>query len=284
MAKEQTIKDSIELEDTAVHTGKKSRIRMVPAEAGSGIRFHRVDLPHKPIIPAIVDFVSEKDSYRRTTICSSDGAKIFTIEHLLSALYAIGIDNLLIEINCEEVPFVDGSSLPFAEQILAAGILSQEKEKDYLVIDQPIIYRESDDVSVSGLPYPGFAITFFIDYADPVVGKQALHLEITPENYINSVSGARTYLFSKDFEELRSLGLARGGNENMAVVITEKGYLNDSLRFPDEMVRHKILDIIGDLSLVGKPLKGHIMGKKSGHRPHLHFVKKMKEIFAYGTK
>lgn len=282
MPKEQTIRDSKSIEDIAVHTGKRTRITFSPAPPGTGIRFRRIDIQSKPEIPAIIDNVVPDESYRRTTLSSPEGARVHTVEHLLSAIYALEIDNLIIEIDGDEVPFTDGSALPYAETLLSAGLVSQPQERDILTLSSPLLYKEKPDVSVTALPWEEFAITFYVDYPNPVVGKQALHLKITPETFLQEIAPARTYVFESDLDEIRSLGLAKGGDLDRAIVIGEDKILNEPLRFKDEIVRHKILDILGDLALIGKHIKAHIIGKKSGHLAHLNFVKKLKETFKNG--
>ncbi|MCD6386253.1 UDP-3-O-[3-hydroxymyristoyl] N-acetylglucosamine deacetylase [Candidatus Sumerlaeota bacterium] len=278
MAKEQTIRDSKSIEDIAVHTGRRTRITFLPAPPGSGIRFRRVDVQGQPEIPATINNVVLDESYRRTTLSAPNGVYVHTVEHLLSAIYAMEVDNLVIEIDGDEVPFTDGSALPYAEMLISAGIVSQPQEREVLAVDRPVLYKEKPDISVTALPWEEFAITFFVDYPNPIVGKQALHLSITPEIFLKEIAPARTYVFKSDLEEIHSLGLAKGGDLDRAIVIDEDKILNNEpLRFKDEIVRHKILDILGDLALIGKHIKAHIIGKKSGHRAHLHFVKKLKE-------
>lgn len=277
MLKEQTIRNSCNFEDVAVHSGKRTRITVHPAPAGSGITFLRVDLPDKPEIKVAIENIKPETSYRQTVLCSPAGIQVTTVEHLLAASYGLKIDNLLIEISGEELPFGDGSALPFVELLLNAGLTEQEKEREYLVVEEPFVYREAPDIVVTALPWEDFAITFFLEYPDTIVGRQALHLKITPEVFIKEIAPARTYVFLKDVAELKSQGLIKGGDLDKAIVIGEDRILNDRLRFPDEIVRHKILDILGDLALLGKQIKGHIIGKKSGHRSHLKFLQKIKE-------
>lgn len=276
MPREQTIRDSVSFEDIAVHSGKRVRAQFLPAPAGSGINFRRIDLPGSAEVKAIIDNVMPEESYRRTLLSSPSGVQVFTVEHLLAAIYGLEIDNLTIELDGEEVPFADGSALPYVEILLAAGLTTQEKERQELAIEQPLVYREEPDIAVSALPWEDFAITFFIDYPNRVVGKQALHLKITPEVFIKEIAPARTYLFLKDVAELKTQGLIKGGDLDRAVLISEDKILTPSLRFKDEIVRHKILDIIGDLALLGRKIKAHIIAKKSGHRAHLNFLKKLK--------
>ena len=281
---EQTIIDSLSFEDTALHSGEKRRLTFYPASVGSGILFRRADLPGMPEIRVSVDAAVPEESYRRTTIASPEGVRIHTVEHILSALYGLMIDNIIIEIDGDEAPFADGSAQPFVELLFSAGITQQNRMRDYVVIDRPIHFHEHPDVSVAALPWDGFAITFFVEYKSRIVNKQEIHLSITPEVYRREIAPARTYCFFKDIEEMRSQDLIKGGNLDRAIVIGEDGILNDSLRFPDEIIRHKVQDIIGDLALIGNQLKGHIIAKKSGHRAHVQFIKMIKESLADARK
>lgn len=281
---EQTIIDSVSFEDTTLHSGESRRLTFHPAPPGSGVSFRRVDLPGTPEIRVGVDAAIAEESYRRTTIASPDGVRVHTVEHILSALYGLVIDNISIEIDGDEAPFADGSAQPFVELLLSAGIRSQDRIREHVVIDRPIHFHEHPDVSVAALPWDGFAITFFVEYKSRIVNKQEIHLSITPEVYRKEIAPARTYCFFRDIEEMRAQDLIKGGNLDRAIVIGEDGILNDSLRFPDEIIRHKVQDIIGDLALIGNQIKGHIIAKKSGHRAHVQFIKMMKESLTDARK
>ena len=277
---ERTITDSVSLSDRGLHNGKMSRMTLLPAPPGSGISFRRVDLPGNPEIRAGIESALGRDSRRRTVLKAPGGASVQTVEHLLSAAYAMGIDNLVVEVDSEELPFGDGSALPMAELIRKAGITTQDKKRRTLVIEHPVLYRDTSqgDISVAALPWDGFAVTFFIEYPGTFIGSQALHLMVTPEAYEKEIAPAQTYGFWEEIEPLRAQGLIKGGDLDRAIIIRENGYLNsEKVRFQDELVRHKILDLIGDLALLGHRLKGHIVGKKSGHRHHVEFVKLLKE-------
>jgi UDP-3-O-[3-hydroxymyristoyl] N-acetylglucosamine deacetylase len=195
------------------------------------------------------------------------GVMISTVEHLLSSLYGLGVDNLYIDLNSLEVPILDGSGQRFMEEIEKAGIAEQNALRRYLLVEEPVEVRHGDKVA-GVYPDPVARATYIIDFEHSAIGKQNIHVELTPESYRREIGTARTFGFMADVEYLKKCGLIRGGSLDNAVVLDDSGIVNHHLRFPDEFVRHKLLDLLGDISLVGYPIIGHLYAEKAGHAIH----------------
>ncbi len=259
---------------TGLHTGNKTTITFNPSPDDSGIKFVRTDLKDRPVIEADIDHVVETD--RGTTI-SLNGVKIHTVEHVLASISGLEIDNVRIELNGSEPPVGDGSSLPFVDTIKKAGIKEGQKERDYYVIRKPYVFSDGD-VHIVANPADNLKVSFTIDYPNPIVKSQYISLSIDPKTFSKEIAPARTYCFAEDVERLRSKGLIKGGSFDNAIVITKDGFMNETpLRFPNEFVRHKIIDLLGDLALLGGPLNAHIISIKSGHRTNVKFIQKLKK-------
>jgi len=270
MRLQRTLKHEVSFEGIGLHTGRYSKVCLKPAPRDTGILFIRTD--KNVIIKASVNSVT--DTAFSTTL-GYNGAKIRTVEHLLAALGGIGIDNVIIEVNGPEIPILDGSSMELISIILKGGIAKQGKKRPYIQITNPIVLTDGH-AEIMALPYNGRHITYMIHFNHHFLGEQKLSLEITEESFAAEIAPARTFGFLKDVEYLRSNGFAKGGSFENTVVLGETGILNSSgLRFKDEFVRHKILDLIGDFSLSGFPIYGHIIANKSGHTSNLKFVKKL---------
>ena len=260
---QQTIASTIDISGIGLHSGKNVKIKLQPAEVNHGIIFIRTDKDAKNVIEAVWSNVSETNL--STTISNSNGLKISTIEHLMSALSGLHIDNLKILIDAPEVPIMDGSSRPFVELIERVGIKIQNTKRKLLNVKK-IIEVKKNNSSVKLIPNNQFSINFEIDFPSHLVSKQSCQLQLINGNYKTDIAAARTFGFEKDVEQLRSKGLALGGSLDNAVVVGETKILNkDGLRYTDEFVRHKILDSIGDLYLAGSPIIGYFYGNKSGH-------------------
>lgn len=260
MEHQTTVKERVTYTGIGLHSGKDVTIALSPAPAGSGIVFSRTDLEGAPKVAAIAANVT--NTMRATTL-ESGPAKVFTVEHLLAAFYAMQIDNCLVEISSVEPPVADGSSLPFIELIRSAGVTYQsERRKPPIAIKEAIAVRYPDKF-IAILPYEGFRITFTSVNSHPLLGVQFGDYEITPETFVNDIAPARTIGFMHEVEALQAQGLALGGSLENAVVYDNEKCLTP-LRFPDELVRHKILDIIGDLALAGR-IAGHVIAVKSSH-------------------
>jgi len=270
---QQTISNSISVKGIGLHTGNLVELTLEPAAVDNGIKFIRVDKKNNNVIEAIWSNVSE--TVLSTTISNSYGVKISTIEHLMSALSGLHIDNLNIYINANEVPIMDGSSKPFVEMIEEIGIKKQSKKRKLLNVKKSIEVSENN-TSVKIVPNNQFSIDFEIDFPSKIVSKQSCQLQLINGNYKTDIAAARTFGFEKDVKYLRSNGLALGGSLDNAVVVGENEILNkDGLRYTDEFVRHKILDSIGDLYLAGSPIIGYFYGNKSGHYLNNQLLRKL---------
>ena len=260
---QRTIKKAVEISGVGLHTGCKVKLQMKPAPANTGIIFRRVDL-QKFEIEAIRDRVSR---VVLATTLMKKGVMLSTVEHLLSALYGMGLDNVYLDIDSLEVPILDGSALPFVEMVQQAGIQEQNQKRTYLKVTKPVRLEEGDKF-ISIEPCSTFRISYTIDFDHPAIGQQSLDMELTTKAYTEEIAYARTFGFYSEVEELRRKGLIRGGSFDNAVVLSETEIMNGPLRSPDEFVRHKMLDLIGDISLCGYPLIGHIKAHRTGHALH----------------
>jgi len=270
---QQTIEESISISGIGLHSGKLVEIKLLPAEVDHGIKFIRIDKKTDNVIDAVWSNVSE--TVLNTTISNQSGIKISTIEHLMSALSGLHIDNLIIYINASEVPIMDGSSKPFVDLIENVGIKVQNKKRKLLNIKKTIEVKK-DNSSAKIIPSNQFSIDFEIDFPSQLVSKQSCQLQLINGNYKTDIAAARTFGFEKDVEYLRSNGLALGGSLENAVVVGENEILNEEgLRYSDEFVRHKILDSIGDLYLAGSPIIGYFFGNKSGHHLNNQLLRKL---------
>ncbi len=264
MDKQRTLASSASLEGTALHTGEKVTLTLHPASPGHGFKFKRVDLPDQPLVEARVENV--KTVERSTTIVEGN-IKIHTVEHVLSALTGMGVDNALIEMNANEPPILDGSAGAFAALIKQAGTVEQNVGRSYIEPQEPVVLQTGESI-LTILPDPKFRISC-TQVGPEGRFTQYLSAEITPEFYEKEISSARTFVFYEDVKPLMDKGLIKGGSLENAVVARGDSVLSkEPLRFPDEFVRHKILDIIGDLSLTGHRIRGHIVAIKPGHGPN----------------
>jgi UDP-3-O-[3-hydroxymyristoyl] N-acetylglucosamine deacetylase len=260
---QRTLRREVRIAGTGLHTGYPATLRLLPAPPDTGIIFRRTDLENFPI-EALRRHVA-RVSYATTLM--KKGVMIATVEHLLSVLYGLGIDNLYVDLNSMEVPILDGSGECFAQAVEEAGILEQDALRRYIQVQEPIEVRQ--DGKVAGL-YPDARpmAVYIIDFAHQAIGRQEIRIELSPRRYRREISPARTFGFISDVEYLQRSGLIRGGSLDNAVVLDEKGIVNNHLRFPDEFVRHKLLDLLGDISLVGLPIIGRLYAEKAGHAIH----------------
>jgi len=276
---QRTLASEASFSGVGLHTGSLTSVVMRPAEPDTGIVFRRVDQPNQPDIPANIDHVV--DVSRGTTI-GVNGVCVHTVEHTLAALVGMGIDNCLIELDAEELPNGDGSSLPALGCILKAGIEEQDAPKQYLTVDRPVYYRQ-DDVTLSILPSDEHRISLTIAYDHVAIGTQYASFTIDEATFQREIAPARTFCFLREVRMLQDKGLIRGGDLESAVVIGDEGILNDDLRFPDEFVRHKMLDLLGDMYLLGRPIRGHVVGVKCGHAKNVMFSKQIKKVYTNGA-
>lgn len=271
---QQTIKKKVKYSGTALHSGEKSSIKLIPAEADKGIIFRRVDLDGNPEIKA------DPWNVVSTKRCTSIGEKekkieIHTIEHMMAAIWALEIDNLIIEIDGPETPVGDGSSYPFIKLIQKAGSKELAKKRKIWTVKEPIWLRRGK-MYMTLLPYDGFKISYTLDYKNEVLGTQFREFDLAKDSFIDEISRARTFGFEKEIDALHKRGLALGGSLENAVLIGEKDTVNE-VRYEDEFVRHKILDVIGDMALNGF-IKGHIVTVRSGHSLHVELAQEISKI------
>ena len=300
---QRTISKPVSIAGIGLHTGTKCSITFKPAPENYGVRFIRVDLDGKPEIPANADNVV--DISRGTTLGIGE-AKVHTVEHVLAAIVGLQIDNIIIEMDGIEPPIGDGSSTPYVEALKEAEFVQQAEPKDYLVIDETVIYHdEANQVDIVALPLDNYRVTVMVDYQNPALGSQHTGLFDLEKEFASEFAPARTFCFLSEIEELASQGLIKGGDIDNAVVIVDKkaseaelkniqkilgvketltlgenGILNNKeLRFRNEPVRHKLLDLVGDLALIGAPIKAQILAARPGHKANVEFAKQIRKLY-----
>lgn len=266
--KRKTIKNSVEILGIGLHKGEEIKLTLKPSENNDerGIIFKRIDVSGKNNVIK-VDYRNLFDLERGTNIRNEDDVKVHTIEHFLSSLSITGVTDILVEISGNELPILDGSSAGFVEKLLEAGIVELNEEIEPVVITEPVIFSdEKAGKYVMALPYDGFKISYTIDFNHSFLKSQYYELEVNLENYMENIAKCRTFAFDYEIDFLKKNNLALGGSLENAVVVGAEGPLNpEGLRYPDEFVRHKILDIIGDLYVLGTPIKAHIIAIRAGH-------------------
>ena len=266
---EQTIAAPIELEGVGLHSGAPVKLRLLPAPAGSGIVFRRTDLDNFEI-PAIGRYVA-KVSY--ATSLMRQGVLISTTEHLLSALIGMGVDNVIVELDNLELPILDGSALPYVEAFRTAGIRAQRRRRETVRVLHPIEVREGDKF-IGVYPGSGYSIEYAIDFPAPV-GHQRASVDLAAETYGTEIAPARTFGYKANEKQMRDMGLIRGAGPENIIILGPKGLENGPLRFSDEYVRHKVLDLIGDLALAGRRIEGHVVAERAGHAMHTALVSRL---------
>ena len=265
---ETTLHRPVEMSGVGLHHGVPVNIRVVPAPPRTGLVFIRTDLDRFPI-PASWRHVA-RVSY--ATSLMRQGVLISTTEHLLSVFYSMGVDNAYVEIDNLEVPILDGSGSPYVDLLNAAGLKSYRRRKRFLLIRRPVTV-EAGSKRITILPADRFLLTCDVFYDHPLIGKQSLDMEVTPERYAREIAPARTFGFMHELDQMRDMGLIRGAALDNAICFDRQGVQNpEGLRFPDECCRHKALDLIGDLALIGKPLLGHVIAERAGHAMHTALV------------
>lgn len=271
---QKTIKNPVKISGVGLHTGNRVKLLFKPQAVNSGISFVRVDLADRPAIK--VDCGNLMDSLQspRRTSLGNDGAEVQTIEHLMAVLSGLQIDNLLIELDNNEIPGMDGSGIEFLKVLKEAGIIEQEAVKKSYTIKEPIWVEEEQSLLVA-LPSNDYSIRYTLSYEHPLLKAQYMELTINPETFENELAASRTFCLQEEAGDLQGKGLGRGANYENTLVMGERDVIKNRLRFNDEFVRHKILDLIGDLSILGTPLKARIMAIKSGHSLNLKLVKKI---------
>ncbi|MCG6915449.1 bifunctional UDP-3-O-[3-hydroxymyristoyl] N-acetylglucosamine deacetylase/3-hydroxyacyl-ACP dehydratase [bacterium BMS3Abin03] len=303
LEQQRTIKKPVSISGKGLHTGTECKMTFKPAEENSGIRFVRADLGGRPEIPAVADNVI--DVSRGTTIGLGE-AKVHTIEHVLAAIAGLQIDNIIIELEGIEPPVIDGSAMPFVKVLVKAGFEQQEAPKDYLIIDKTVMYHnEEKNIDIVALPLDDYRLTVMVDYQNPALGSQHTGMFDLEKEFVNEFAPARTFCFLSEVEELADQGLIKGGDLDNAVVIVDhkpsdqqlqtlankigvneklslgdNGILNNKvLHFKNEPVRHKLLDLMGDLALIGTPIKAQILAARPGHRANVEFAKQVRKLY-----
>jgi UDP-3-O-[3-hydroxymyristoyl] N-acetylglucosamine deacetylase len=271
MRLQNTIKNEVFIRGNGLHTGRPINMVLRPAPRDTGVVFIRTD---KGNIPIKADVYSVSSTSFATTI-AADGVRVGTVEHLLASISGLNIDNIYVELDGPEVPILDGSAMPFVTQLMEAGISKQAKSISCIRILEPVVVTEGTS-QIAITPYNGTRVTYRLFYTHPAFGEQKMGIDVTTFNFINELAPARTFGFLRDVEMLKSKGLVKGGSLDNAIVLGEKEVINgDTLRFNNEFVRHKILDAIGDFSLLGAPIYGHVIANKSGHTLHIKLLKKI---------
>jgi UDP-3-O-[3-hydroxymyristoyl] N-acetylglucosamine deacetylase/3-hydroxyacyl-[acyl-carrier-protein] dehydratase len=298
--KQHTIKDSVTLEGVGLHTGAPARITFLPAPDNHGFIFKRIDLPGQPLILADVDNAAE---LARGTTIAQNGVKVHTVEHVLAALAGLQIDNALIELDGPEPPILDGSSIEFIHALKSVGIQEQRSNREYLVLDESVIYNDVEkQIDIAAFPHDGIRLTVMVDYNSNILGIQHATMNSIQE-FESEFASCRTFCFLHELESLLAQGLIKGGSLNNAIVIVDKdptpeqlkelgkifgrtdieahaGILNNlEMRFRNEPARHKLLDLLGDLTLLGAPLKAHVMAARPGHAANVAFAKNIRQLF-----
>jgi UDP-3-O-[3-hydroxymyristoyl] N-acetylglucosamine deacetylase len=273
MDRRQTIASVVALQGIGLHSGRQARLRLLPAEARTGIVFVRTDA-HDARIPATLAHLAPS---RYATVLECAGQRVGTVEHLMAALSALRVDDLIVELDGPEPPILDGSSLPFVEAIARAGLRPLEVEREYLTLTRTIEVSE-EDKRISAHPWFDFRVTYAIDFEHPLLGYQDLSVSVWREDdFRDKLAAARTFTFEDEVAELRRRGLALGGSLDNALVLGRDKLLNPDLRFADEFVRHKILDLTGDLALLGHPLRAHVVAYRAGHDLHTRLARRILE-------
>ncbi|MCL6583588.1 MAG: UDP-3-O-acyl-N-acetylglucosamine deacetylase [bacterium] len=269
---QRTIREKISCSGIGLHSGEKTKITLFPAEPDSGIRFRRTDVPGKDVL--IEASYRNLATVNYATTLSKDGYRVQTVEHLLSALAGLGIDNLLIEIDSGEVPIMDGSAAPFVFLIQEAGVVEQPVPRKYIKIKKTIQVGTGDKF-IKITPAKEFEVTYTIHFDHPLINTQQAHYVISEATFIRRISRARTFGFLHETQKLREAGLIKGGSLNNAIVVGDYHILNGGLRLEDEFVCHKIIDFLGDISLLGRPIIGHVTAYKAGHGLHALLVQEI---------
>ncbi|HEY6915922.1 MAG TPA: UDP-3-O-acyl-N-acetylglucosamine deacetylase, partial [Paludibacter sp.] len=298
MSNQSTIKQAFTLTGKGLHSGLEITLTFLPAPENHGVKIKRIDLPEQPVMDAVAEYVTETT---RGTVLKKGEMQVSTVEHALSALYAFGIDNCLLEVNAPEFPILDGSAKYYVEQIQQIGIEEQKAERDYFIVRKKIEYCIPETgAKITILPDDVFSVDVHIGFDSPVLNNQFASLP-SLNDYATEIANARTFVFVREIEQLLKLGLIKGGDLKNAIVIYDKqmsqadfdhladlmhqphqdanklGYLNGGVKFPNEPARHKLLDVIGDLSLIGKPIRGKVIATYPGHKINTDLAKQIRK-------
>ena len=273
--RQQTLAAEAEFEGVGLHTGQPARMRFRPAEPGTGVRFRRVDLDGEPEIPADLDHVSGTD---RGTSLAVGEAVVHTVEHVMAAVSACGIDNLWIDVDGPELPIGDGSFRPFFDVLIRAGVVTQDAPAKIITLDRPVSAEVKSGASYVAAPAAGYRVSATIDFDHPAIGRQYASFAIEQERFEEDIAPARTFGFMEEAEALRARGLALGATLENAIVLDAEGVASGELRFPDEFVRHKIGDVVGDLALLGGRVHGHVVADRPSHEGNLALAREIRTV------
>lgn len=282
---QRTLIGPLEFAGQGIHSGRPCRLKLVPAEADAGITFVRTDLPDQPQIPACLDATSQQRMLRQTILTNADlpDASVMTIEHVLAVLLGMGVTNACIEMDAAEAPIWDGSAANLARKLQEKGVRCLDgAQAPVLTIDRPLVFAppEAEGVEYSVWPSEELILTYFLDYNHPFIGQQAATFRIQPELFAREIAPARTFCTQEEIEYLRSTGLIKGGDANNAIVIGTEGPINTELFWENELARHKMLDLLGDLCLLGCALKGHFVSLKGGHHTNALFLRFLRKEYS----
>jgi UDP-3-O-[3-hydroxymyristoyl] N-acetylglucosamine deacetylase/3-hydroxyacyl-[acyl-carrier-protein] dehydratase len=277
MEKQKTIVNQVTLKGVGIHTGNKVNLTFKPAEADSGVTFIRTDIPGSPRVKADVGSLLLVPKFSRRSSIGNDQVEVQTVEHLMAALASLGIDNIDIQIDNNEVPGLDGSAINFFEALEKAKIVQQDAPRYIYSVKEPICIQEGSS-SITILPAKEFKVSYTLNYDHPMLAAQFLEIEVDAESFKTALASARTFCLESEASELQNQGLGLGANYENTLVVGKAGVIKNKLRFNDEFVRHKILDLIGDLYLAGCPLRGHVVALKSGHSLNLKVAQKIYEL------
>ncbi len=276
---QRTLAAEVSFCGVGLHTGVSVTMRVLPAPADTGVVFIRTDLPHRPTVPATPGHAVESGMGRRTTV-AKDGVEVQTIEHFMASLWGAGVDNALVELSAAEVPGLDGSAAPFVAQLAAVGTVAQEVLKKLLTVREPVAVSEGEG-SIVAFPGPSLSVSYTLSYPHPLLKAQFASFSAADgASFHETIAPARTFCLAEEVEVLRAKGFGKGANFENTLVVGRDGVMNNRLRFEDEFARHKVLDLLGDLSLLGGQMQAHVVAVKSGHPLNIRLVRKLSQAMA----
>ncbi|MCX6356402.1 MAG: bifunctional UDP-3-O-[3-hydroxymyristoyl] N-acetylglucosamine deacetylase/3-hydroxyacyl-ACP dehydratase [Candidatus Aureabacteria bacterium] len=280
MQKQQTIKTPVCLSGVGVHTGNKTRLVFTPAPPNTGVRFVRTDIPGLPAVDAVATNVT---SVCRGTTIACGGIEVHTVEHVLAAIRGCDVDNVVVELDSNEPPVGDGSATPYVRMIKSAGVEEQDAPREEFVVVEPV-WASKDNAAIAIIPSPEYRVSYTMDFRHPTLPAQFVSFTVNEETFEREIASGRTFCFYHEIEALVKQGLIKGGSLENAVVIGDGViYSKEQLRFPDEFARHKVLDLIGDMSLVGRRVRGHVIAMRSGHELNVELAKKLINVMGRST-
>ena len=276
---QQTITKTVSISGAGLHTGESVVLRVMPAEPNVGIVFVRTDLPHRPTIPALPCYAADESGGMRRTVLAKDGAQVQTVEHFMAALWGLGIDNVYVEVSGVELPGLDGSAAAFVQLLKSAGLQAQDAPRKFFSVREPIVL-EDGEATVAVFPSDALKVSYTLSYDHPLLKAQFVSFSRNGRPFEDTIAPARTFCLLEEAEALRAKGFGKGATYDNTLVVGEGGVLHNTLRFEDEFVRHKILDLLGDLYVLGAHLRGHVIAIKSGHPLNIRLLHKLDQAMA----